>query len=70
MDTTCGSVLHVWKRVESYARDGFTAVIHGKHFHEETRATSSQVLKYPGGRYVVVRDMEETDLVVLCVFGS
>ena len=31
VDTTCGSVLNVWKRVESYARDGFTAVIHGKH---------------------------------------
>src|SRR5262249_54520767 len=29
VDTTCGSVLNVWKRVESYARDGFTAVIHG-----------------------------------------
>ena len=63
VDTTCGSVLHVWKRVESYARDGFTSVIHGKHFHEETRATSSQVLRYPEGRYLVVRDMEETDLV-------
>ena len=63
VDTTCGSVLHVWKRVESYARDGFTAVIHGKHFHEETRATSSQVLKYPEGRFLVVRNMDETDLV-------
>jgi 4-hydroxy-3-methylbut-2-enyl diphosphate reductase len=63
VDTTCGSVLTVWKRVESYARDGFTSVIHGKHFHEETRATSSQVLRYPEGRYLVVRDMEETDLV-------
>jgi len=30
VDTTCGSVLNVWKRVESYARDGFTALIHGK----------------------------------------
>src|SRR5205807_4605527 len=29
VDTTCGSVLNVWKRVESYARDGFTALIHG-----------------------------------------
>src|SRR4051812_32871493 len=38
VDTTCGSVLNVWKRVESYARDGFTALIHGKYFHEETRA--------------------------------
>src|SRR4026208_1692828 len=59
VDTTCGSVLNVWKRVESYARDGFTAVIHGKHWHEETKATASQVTKYPGGRYLVVLDMAE-----------
>src|SRR5688572_25320523 len=59
VDTTCGSVLNVWKRVESYARDGYTALIHGKHYHEETRATASQVLKYPGGSYLVVRDMSE-----------
>jgi 4-hydroxy-3-methylbut-2-enyl diphosphate reductase len=63
VDTTCGSVLNVWKRVESYARDGFTALIHGKYYHEETRATASQVLKYPGGRYLVVRDMAEAQLV-------
>jgi 4-hydroxy-3-methylbut-2-enyl diphosphate reductase len=59
VDTTCGSVLNVWKRVESYARDGLTALIHGKHYHEETRATASQVLKYAGGSYLVVRDMTE-----------
>jgi 4-hydroxy-3-methylbut-2-en-1-yl diphosphate reductase len=59
VDTTCGSVLNVWKRVEAYARDGFTALIHGKYYHEETRATASQVLKYPGGAYLVVRDMNE-----------
>ncbi|MEP6618698.1 MAG: 4-hydroxy-3-methylbut-2-enyl diphosphate reductase [bacterium] len=59
VDTTCGSVLNVWKRVESYARDGYTALIHGKHYHEETRATASQVMKHPEGRYLVVRHMEE-----------
>jgi len=59
VDTTCGSVLNVWKRVESYARDGFTALIHGKHYHEETRATASQVMKYPNGAYIVVREMDE-----------
>jgi 4-hydroxy-3-methylbut-2-enyl diphosphate reductase len=59
VDTTCGSVLNVWKRVESYARDGYTAIIHGKWWHEETRATASQVMKYPGGRYLVVFDMDE-----------
>jgi 4-hydroxy-3-methylbut-2-en-1-yl diphosphate reductase len=64
IDTTCGSVLNVWKRVESYARDGFTALIHGKFFHEETRATASQALTYPGGKYIVVRDMVEARFVL------
>jgi 4-hydroxy-3-methylbut-2-enyl diphosphate reductase len=66
VDTTCGSVLNVWKRVERYAREGFTALIHGKYYHEETRATASQVLKYPGGQYLVVRDMTEAR--VICDF--
>jgi 4-hydroxy-3-methylbut-2-enyl diphosphate reductase len=64
VDTTCGSVLNVWKRVDSYARDGFTAVIHGKYWHEETRATASQVEKYPDGRYLVVLNMDEAKLVM------
>ena len=63
VDTTCGSVLNVWKRVESYARDGYTAIIHGKHYHEETKATASQVMKYPEGRYLVVLDMSEARLI-------
>lgn len=64
VDTTCGSVLNVWKRVEAYAREGFTALIHGKYYHEETRATASQVEKFPGGTYLVVRDMAEAQLVM------
>ena len=70
VDTTCGSVLNVWKRVESYARDGFTALIHGKNYHEETKATSSQVNKYPGGKYLVVRDMAEAKLVCDYIEGK
>ncbi len=66
VDTTCGSVLNVWKRVERYAKEGFTAVVHGKHYHEETKATVSQVAKYPGGKYLIVRDMAEAKL--LCSF--
>ncbi len=69
VDTTCGSVLNVWKRVESYARDGFTAIIHGKHWHEETRATASQVMKYPDGRYLVLLDIEEARPVLEFVRG-
>jgi 4-hydroxy-3-methylbut-2-enyl diphosphate reductase len=63
VDTTCGSVLNVWKNVIRYAQDGFTAVIHGKVRHEETRATASQALKYPQGRYLVVLDRTEASIV-------
>ena len=66
VDTTCGSVLNVWKRVEQYAKEGFTALIHGKYFHEESKATASQVTRYDGGKYIIVRDMEET--LVVCRF--
>jgi 4-hydroxy-3-methylbut-2-enyl diphosphate reductase len=66
VDTTCGSVLNVWKNVHRYARDGFTSVIHGKHYHEETKATASQALTHPGGQYLCVRDLAEAD--VACAF--
>jgi 4-hydroxy-3-methylbut-2-enyl diphosphate reductase len=58
VDTTCGSVLNVWKNVRRYAQEGFTSVIHGKFWHEETRATASQALD-AGGHYLIVLDREE-----------
>jgi 4-hydroxy-3-methylbut-2-en-1-yl diphosphate reductase len=64
VDTTCGSVLNVWKRVDQYARDGFTALIHGKYLHEETKATASQVFRHPSGSYIIVFDMAEARLVL------
>src|SRR5512135_2022653 len=69
VDTTCGSVLNVWKNVHRYARDGFTAVIHGKHYHEETKATASQALTHPGGHYLCVKDRPEADVVCDFVRG-
>jgi len=59
VDTTCGSVLNVWKNVRRYAQDGFTSIIHGKYKHEETRATASQALQFPNGRYLVVLDRDQ-----------
>jgi 4-hydroxy-3-methylbut-2-enyl diphosphate reductase len=70
VDTTCGSVLNVWKNVTRYAREGFTAVIHGKVKHEETQATASQALRTPGGRYLVVLDRAEADEVCAYIRGS
>jgi len=63
VDTTCGSVLNVWKNVVRYAQDRFTSIIHGKMKHEETRATASQALKYPHGRYLVILDRAEAAIV-------
>jgi 4-hydroxy-3-methylbut-2-enyl diphosphate reductase len=63
VDTTCGSVLNVWKNVKRYAEDSFTSVIHGKYWHEETRATASQTLHSSGGAYLVVLDRDEAALV-------
>lgn len=59
VDTTCGSVVHVWKRVETYARDGFTSIIHGKAEHEETLATASHAAMGGRGHYLVVLDKDE-----------
>jgi 4-hydroxy-3-methylbut-2-enyl diphosphate reductase len=62
IDTTCGSVLNVWKNVRRYAEGGFTSIIHGKVWHEETQATSSHAVEY-GGAYLVVLDRAETEIV-------
>jgi 4-hydroxy-3-methylbut-2-enyl diphosphate reductase len=65
VDTTCGSVLNVWKNVKRYAEGGYTSVIHGKVWHEETQATASQAV-LNGGKYIVVFDAEETE--ILCEY--
>jgi 4-hydroxy-3-methylbut-2-en-1-yl diphosphate reductase len=70
VDTTCGSVLNVWKKVHYYARDGYTVIIHGKHYHEETRATASQAMTHDGGQYLCVRDLEETAMICEFIRGK
>ena len=62
IDTTCGSVLNVWKNVRRYAEGGYTSIIHGKVWHEETQATASQAVQH-GGKFLVVFDRPETDAV-------
>ncbi|YCM45401.1 4-hydroxy-3-methylbut-2-enyl diphosphate reductase [Verrucomicrobiaceae bacterium 227] len=64
IDTTCGDVMKVWRRVKSYAKNGFTSLIHGKRGHEETRATASRAAGEDGkGHYLIVLTLEETEYV-------
>jgi 4-hydroxy-3-methylbut-2-enyl diphosphate reductase len=61
VDTTCGDVMSVWKRVRQYSKEAVTSIIHGKARHEETKATTSQATAYGAGHYLVVLNLEETD---------
>jgi 4-hydroxy-3-methylbut-2-enyl diphosphate reductase len=65
VDTTCGDVMKVWRRVRGYAKDGVTSIIHGKSNHEETLATSSRALGENGdGHFIVVLTI--SDVSYLC----
>ncbi len=62
IDTTCGDVMKVWRRVRTYAKSGATSIIHGKKGHEETRATASRAQgEDQQGHYLIVLTLEETD---------
>ena len=63
VDTTCGDVMSVWKRGRQYSKETVTSIIHGKAWHEETKATSSQARASGRGHYLVVFTLAETDYV-------
>ena len=56
-DATCMLVEKVWKAARAYGREGYTVVIHGKHEHEETKATFSNTRRFAPA--VIVRNLEE-----------
>src|ERR1700742_3513693 len=63
VDTTCGDVMSVWKRVRQYSKENVTSIIHGKAKHEETKAPPSHARAYGNGHYLVVFTLAETDYV-------
>ena len=56
-NTTCPFVEKVWRRSEEIGKQDYTVVIHGKRYHEETRATFSHA--QASAPVVVVRDLAE-----------
>lgn len=67
-NTTCPFVERVWKRSEKLGSTDHTIIIHGKHDHEETRATFSHSDK--NAPSVIVRDMDETKLLGRIINGT
>jgi len=67
-DTTCPFVEKVWNRASSLGKTGYTIVVHGKHRHEETRATFSHSKE--NAPTVIVRNMEETKLLGKTMLGE
>lgn len=64
VDTTCGDVMKVWRRVRIFAKDGVTSIIHGKADHEETRATASRAAGDDAtGTYLIILTLEDVDFV-------
>ena len=67
-NTTCPFVEKVWNRSSQLGDDKITVIIHGKDYHEETRATFSHtVQKAPS---VIVRDIEETKFLSEVILGD
>lgn len=67
-DTTCPFVEKVWNRANELGDKEYTVVIHGKHYHEETRATFSHSIR--NAKSVIVRDFKETETLSKIILGE
>lgn len=67
-NTTCPFVEKVWKKSEQIARKDFSIIVHGKRYHEETRATFSHARQ--NAPVVVIRDLEEAELLGDVILGK
>lgn len=67
-NTTCPFVEKVWNRSTDLGKTGFTVVIHGKDYHEETRATFSHSVQ--NSPSIIVRDLKETKFLIDVILGE
>jgi 4-hydroxy-3-methylbut-2-enyl diphosphate reductase len=67
-NTTCPFVEKVWNRSTQLGKQNYTIIIHGKHYHEETRATFSHSVVNSAS--VIVRDIEETRFLSQVILGE
>jgi len=67
-NTTCPFVEKVWNRSNQLGEKDYTIIIHGKHNHEETRATFSHAVQTAPS--VIVRNIEETNMLSSIILGE
>ena len=67
-DTTCPFVEKVWRKSRQIGEKDYTIVVHGKRYHEETRATISHAKQ--DSPVVVVRDFEEAEALARVIRGE
>jgi len=67
-DTTCPFVEKVWNRAASLGRSGFTIIVHGKHNHEETKATFSHSKE--NAPTLILRDLNEAKILGDVILGK
>lgn len=67
-NTTCPFVERVWKKSETIGKDHYTIIIHGKHNHEETKATFSRSTIH--NKAIIVRDIAESKLLAEYILGT
>jgi len=67
-NTTCPFVEKVWNRSSQIGEKNYTVIIHGKHHHEETRATFSHSLR--SSPAIIVRDLNEAKVLAGTILGE
>lgn len=67
-NTTCPFVEKVWKQSEKLGKTEHTIIIHGKHKHEETRATFSHSVQ--NAPSVIIKDMKEAEYIAQVILGK
>jgi len=67
-NTTCPFVEKVWNRAAQLGKENYSAIIHGKYYHEETRATFSH--SSFSGPSLIIRDLEEAKFLSSVILGE
>ncbi len=67
-NTTCPFVEKVWNRAEALGKQNYTVIIHGKAYHEETKATYSHSIQH--AKSLIIRNIDEARFLSEIILGN